>query len=1103
MVKFIFGRSGTGKTDTVCRMAADSLAKGRQVYLIVPEQMAVDAESRMANLIGDMPSLSLEILNFRRLCNRVFREYGGLSYSYISKSGKTLMMWQTLTELAPMLKCKTKIDKNTVSRMLGAVNEFKSYCITPRALERAAENLCDNSKNSALSDKLYDLSLIFAAYTNLVAQTCDDSSDDLTNAAALLREHNFFAGADVYFDSFYGFTPQEFAVIEAVIRSADSTAFSLCLDSEDELFVNQKKTADRLIHIAAFLGKETQSVTLTENLRAAAPELRHIESHLWSLTASDNSVYTDTAPALSLIECQNKFSECEAVATDICKRVRGGASWHDFAITTRGIDSYDGILDVILEKYGIPHFSSRRVDIKTKPVIKLILSALSLKTSNFRTDDVISYIKTGLCSLTPDEISAFENYIEAWNLRGASRYKEDFTMNPDGYTAKFTERSAHTLERVNTVREKVITPLVDFHAELDKASSVRDFAKALYNFLCELEIPEKLEILAANQRVTNPVLAQEYEQTWSVLIDALDELCTVTPELCVDTQTFAELLNVVFDGTDIGRIPATVDEVISGDASLLRASVKHVYIIGANEGNFPLAPKENGIFSDSDRELLSSLGLELSEGTEYQCADERFIFYRAATCASESVTVVWSSSDLSGQSLNPSLAVSRLRALFPDVKAKDFAALPIEERLEGRANIIEYIAECDGTSLGAALHEYADNDEILRMRAARLSVPLSIGEDTLSKETANALFAGNLALSQSKLETYVLCHLLYFCKFVLKLGEQKNSKFSAADIGTFIHHVLETFVKNAEQNKLFSYMSDEQIDTMVDSIVSGYIKDVCRMTPEFSGSRLAHLFARLKRTSRILCKNLAAEFSQSKFRPAFYELPIAFPKPDTPSVEPLSVKLADGSEAHVYGNVDRVDIMEHDGKYYVRVVDYKTRSKTFSTENVSLGLDMQMLIYLFSIYKNGQSPKSALNLAQNAEIVPSGILYFGADVQTINLENEKMPEEIEEAACSSIPRNGLLLDDIESLRGMDAQLSGTYIPVKEKKDGGFYATSPVASLEEFKKLLTEIESNIQQIGNEIKNGNASAEPLITKAKDPCKCCQMRPICRKSKSGGDE
>ena len=1103
MVKFIFGRSGTGKTDTVCRMAADSLASGRQVYLIVPEQMAVDAESRMADLTGDAPSLNLEILNFRRLCNRVFREYGGLSYSYMTKSGKTLMMWQTLTELAPMLKCKTKVDRNTVSRMLGAVSEFKSYCITPRDLERAAESLGDCGKDKALSDKLYDLSLVFAAYTNLLAQTSEDASDDLTNAAALLREHSFFGGADVYFDSFYGFTPQEFAVIEAVIRSADNCVFSLCLDAGDELFVNQGKTAERLAKIAASLGKETEALTLTENLRAAMPELKHIEAHLWSLASADDLSYKDDVTALSLFECQNKFSECEAVATDICKRVRSGASWHDFAITTRGIDSYDGILDVILEKYGIPHFSSHRVDIKTKPVIKLILSALSLKTSNFRTDDIISYIKTGLCSLTPDEISAFENYIETWKLRGISRYKDDFTMNPDGYTARFTEKAARVLEQVNSIREKVITPLIDFHAELDNASSVKDFAGALYGFLCKLEIPEKLEILAANQRVSNPVLAQEYEQIWSVLIDALDELCTVTPELCVDTQTFAEILNVVFDETDIGRIPATVDEVISGDASLLRASVKHVYILGANEGSFPLAPKETGIFTDSDRALLSSIGLELSEGGDYRCADERFIFYRAVTCAALSVTVVWSSSDLSGQSMMPSLAVARLRALFPQIKVKDFANLPIEERLEGRANIIEYIAECDGTPLGLALREYAEKDESLKRRVARLSVPLSIGEDSLSKETADALFQGNLALSQSKLETYVLCHLSYFCKYVLKLGEQKNEKFSAADVGTFIHHVLEVFVKNAEENQLFSNISDEQIDTMVDSIVSGYIKDVCRVAPEFSGSRLAHLFARLKRTSRILCKNLAAEFSQSKFRPAFYELPIAFPKPDAATVEPLSVKLSDGSLAYVYGTVDRVDIMEHDGKCYVRVVDYKTSSKAFSANNISLGLDMQMLIYLFSIYKNGQSPRSALSIAENAEIVPAGILYFTADVPPVNLNAKQSPEEIEKSACSDISRSGLLINDIEVLRAMEPGLSGMYIPVKAKKDGGLHANSHVASLKEFQELLSTIETNIQQIGNEIKRGNASADPMTTKAKDPCMYCQMRPICRKSISGGDE
>lgn len=1102
MIKFIFGRAGSGKTDTVCKMAADSLSAGRRVFLIVPEQMAVDAETRMSDLIGDMPSLSLEILNFRRLCNRVFREYGGLSYSYISNSGRMLMMWQTLSELAPMLNFCTKIDKNSVARMLSAVDEFKSYCITPRALERAAEDLKESERGKKLSDKLYDLSLIYASFTNLISQTCDDACDDLTKVADLLRQHNFFSDADVYFDSFYGFTPQEFSVIEAVIRSADNAAFSLCLDSSDELFENQRKTADRLAHICKSAGKNTSVITLSENLRSPQPELRHIEKWLWAGEVSDESKYTANAPALSLVECQNRFAECEAVAADIYRRVRCGARWRDFAITTRGIENYDGILDVILEKYGIPHFVSRRTDIKNKPVIKLILSALSLKIHNFRTDDIISYIKTGLCPLTPDEVSAFENYIETWKIRGSARFRDDFTMNPLGYTAKFTEKSVGTLAVVNDIRGKVIEPLLDFHTELDAANTVRDFSRALYSFLCKLELPQRLENIAAKYRSSDAAAAQEYEQIWSVLIDSLDELCTVMPEFCADTETFAELLNLIFEQTDIGSIPSTVDEVISGDAARLRSTPKHVYIIGANEGLFPLAPTDGGVFSDADRKILSTIGLELAEGAEYQCTDERFIFYRAATCASESLTVLWSISDLSGKSMKPSLAITRLQSLFPTLKTIDFSSLPIEERLESRANIIEYIAECDGTPLGKALREYAKSDTELSRRIERLSVPLSSENEHLSKESAKALLGGSLALSHTKLETYVQCHLSYFCKYALRLDERESADFSAADIGTFVHHILEAFVKTANERGTLEGMDDDDIEVMVSDIVSDYMQTVCKIAPDLSGSRLAHLFARLKRSSGLLCKSLVSEFAQSRFTPKYYELPINFKHGGEPSVEPISVKLSDGSDAYVYGTVDRVDVMERDGKYYVRVVDYKTNSKDFSLDNVSLGLDMQMLIYLFSLWKNGQSAKSTIDVPEGAEIIPAGILYFGAEVSTLTLDKEEPAKDAEAKIIRKIGHSGLLLDDMEVLRAMDSNLSGIYLPVKLKKDGEISGSESLMPLDGFKALLTTVEENIRQIGDEIKRGNASANPLKQKGRDACQYCKMRPICRKSNKGGD-
>ena len=60
-------------------------------------------------------------------------------------------------------------------------------------------------------------------------------------------------------------------------------------------------------------------------------------------------------------------------------------------------------------------------------------------------------------------------------------------------------------------------------------------------------------------------------------------------------------------------------------------------------------------------------------------------------------------------------------------------------------------------------------------------------------------------------------------------------------------------------------------------------------------------------------------------------------------------------------------MFEDNGKRYIRVIDYKTGSKSFSLENLMYGLDMQMLLYLFALIdENGMYAGS----------VPAGVLYM-------------------------------------------------------------------------------------------------------------------------------
>ena len=84
MIEFIFGSYGSGKTREIFSRIERDYKENKKSFLIIPDQEAVQFERQSLELLGTRAQLSLEILSFSRLYNRVCREYGGLEYNYIT-----------------------------------------------------------------------------------------------------------------------------------------------------------------------------------------------------------------------------------------------------------------------------------------------------------------------------------------------------------------------------------------------------------------------------------------------------------------------------------------------------------------------------------------------------------------------------------------------------------------------------------------------------------------------------------------------------------------------------------------------------------------------------------------------------------------------------------------------------------------------------------------------------------------------------------------------------------------------------------------------------------------------------------------------------------
>ena len=184
----------------------------------------------------------------------------------------------------------------------------------------------------------------------------------------------------------------------------------------------------------------------------------------------------------------------------------------------------------------------------------------------------------------------------------------------------------------------------------------------------------------------------------------------------------------------------------------------------------------------------------------------------------------------------------------------------------------------------------------------------------------------------------------------------------------------------------------------------------------------------------------------------------------------------------------------------MRVIDYKSGPKDFSLEDIERGLDTQLLVYLFSLWKSQNPAFRRLLCEEGGELMPAGVLYTAARAADKVYDAPPERGEVIENAHRSVKRSGLLLDEEEVLRAMDKTREGRFIPVRFRADGGVHKASErsLASLEKMGELLGEMEEAVLGIVSEMRSGRANATPADKKDAGftPCEYCAYRVVCRK-------
>ncbi|MFJ7728065.1 helicase-exonuclease AddAB subunit AddB [Neobacillus sp. NPDC097160] len=1130
-LRMVIGRTGSGKTTMFLDEIRDRLVEnpeGTPIIYIVPEQMTFLSEYRLAtdSSIGGM--IRAQVFSFSRLAWRILQETGGISRTHLSSVGMNMLIRKIIDEQKENLKIfQRAADKNGfVQQLEQMITEFKRYCLRPEELVKEAAQFSseDTSASKALHDKLKDLEIIYTKFEDEIFGKYIDSEDYFRLLAEKISASAYLKEAEIYIDGFYSFTPQEYLVMAELMKHCKSVSIAitserLFFDSapdELDLFRLSGETCYNIYGLARTSGIEMeQPIILKEQMKWNQPSLRHLEEKFDARPAE--VFYGETAIQIS--QAVNRRAEIEGIAREIRDVVRtSGYRYRDIALLIRNGGDYHEIVEPVFDDYQIPYFIDQKRTMLNHPLIELIRSSLEVINSFWRYEPVFRAIKTEL--LYPfqenphkmrERMDRLENYCLAYGINGSKWTKKDRWvyrrikgLELTGNVQTDTEKEME--QELNELKLMVTAPILRLSRRLKKADTGRKLCEAIYLYLEELEIPEKLEKwkMAAEEK-GNLVRMREHEQVWNAVVELLDQYVEILGEEQVTLRAFAAILEAGFESLHFSLIPPALDQVLIGDLEKSRLNeIKIVFVVGVNEGVLPAKISDEGILADEDRELLLAAGINVAPSSRTRLLDESFLAYKAFTAPSDMLYVSFPLANEEGKSLIPSSYIKRLKDMFPDANEAYYVTDPLELTEAGQLSFVSNFTTTLSylnTQLQWKKRNYPISnlwwdvynyylESAWKNKAQKVfsSLYYSNRAVQLSKEAADELYGETIQASVSRMELFNGCAFSHFAQHGLKLRERQIFRLEAPDIGELFHAALKQIADIVnEQNISWAKLTRQQCEELSKEAVKTLAP---KLQNEILLSSERHHYIKRKleqiitRASLVLSEHAKV----SGFSPIGLELGFG-PNGDLP---PLTFSLKNGKRMELAGRIDRVDKANTvDDSVFLRVVDYKSSEKDVNLTEVYYGLALQMLTYLDIV------------ITHSSELVemkasPAGVLYFHVHNPFINTKKMLTMDEIETEMMKKFKMNGLMLSDQRVIQLMDQSLESgdsQIVAAGIKKDGNLSKKSKVASLEEFDHLRNHVRDLYQKTGNAIIDGQIDIAPYKLKDKTPCTFCAYKSVCQ--------
>lgn len=1146
-LQFIIGRAGAGKTYTLIQnMVHKSIELPQKKFVaVVPEQYSMETQKEILNLHPQGGCFNIEVTSLTRLAYTVFEEQGGVDLNVMDDLGKTLVIRKILEECKEQLKVyqsKTSMMGFT-QKVKSVISELRQYNIGEEELIK----MCDETEEyPSLRMKLEDIHVINNAFNDYIKDKAITNEELLTLLCKYIPKSDFVKKTYFYFDSFTGFTPVQYQVLEQIIRYSPQVSMAVTLPEDEvnfkgfspyELFALSKETIIKTRELAI-----RNSIEILPNividlesdgekkecsrLGRIDEALSFIESHIFrdgvnshqdekirktsrgsSPHQARKEKYNRETEAVKVCALSNPKAEAEYVAGEISRLIKSKQyRFQDFAVITGDIEGYYKYINQAFTKYDIPCFIDHKEDVLSNKYVDGLLAALDVIEKDFSHQAVMRFIRLKFMDLDERECDIFENYILKSNRRGYKSYTRKWEK-----LYQFMEGEDH-LVIVNKVRVEIVEGFKQLREVLvNRKSTILDKTKALYLFMNQHNIQEKIykDIMyfRANKLTA---LEKEYHQISEAVINVFDRLVSLMGDEIVSNKEYMDILQAGFSEIKIGIIPPGIDTVMVGniERTRLKDTKKILFFVGMNDGIVPNTSAGGGMITDSERDILSTKDFELAPTSRDNIFKQRIYLYSLFAKPLEQIILCYSQTGSDGATLRKSYIIGTLMNMFENLKEELMEQIETTpEHITNKNVALEYVSE----NINRYRNFSAGKRQIEDKLFMYLSNILNANEDTekfmnliidagfynnkkeqLLETFARRLYGlpGNIGIT--RLEGYAKCAYSQFLSYGLRLQEREKFSIAAYDIGNLYHRSIQKFFEIAGSEKVdWKNITEEKNQEMISDAVDKVLKDYDNEALEGS-ARNSFITGQVREIAAKTVKVLVNHIQCGKFKPTEYEIPLE------------------------HGIIDRIDTYETEDKLYVKVIDYKSGNVAFDITKAYHGIQMQLLVYMNDAVKYEQKNNEK-------EVLPAAGLYFNIKDPFVEMNNisdmvdeyrqihpnDKREDEqilqdlIFEKQLPEYQMSGIVNTEEQVVTAVDKELEqgkkSQIVKLSKNKDDSFSVRSQTLDQETYMKFIQHVSNKADEMKAQLFQGNIQLNPVP----DACQYCSYKGICKFDKSLGDK